>query len=63
MVPKLNDSISSTMVVHAFNPRTQMAEAEGSLSSRPRWLYRGQPELRRETVSENKTEPNQDKRD
>jgi hypothetical protein len=41
------------MVVHAFNPSTQEAEAGGFLSSRPSWSTKwvpGQPGLYRETL-------------
>jgi hypothetical protein len=42
------------MVVHAFNPSTQEAEADGFLSSRPAWSTKrvpGQPGVYRETLS------------
>jgi hypothetical protein len=42
------------MVVHAFNPSTQEAEAGGFLSSRTAWSTKwvlGQPGLYRETLS------------
>jgi hypothetical protein len=42
-------------VAHAFNPRTQEAEAGGFLSSRPAWSTKGvpgQPGLYRETLSQ-----------
>jgi hypothetical protein len=45
--------IKSKVVVHAFNPRTQEAEAGGFLSSRPAWSTEqvpGQPKLHRETL-------------
>ena len=45
------------VVVHAFNPSTQEAEAGGFLSSRPAWSTKfvpGQPELYRETMSQRK---------
>jgi hypothetical protein len=35
--PKKNFSFESGVVVHAFNPSTQEAEAGGFLSSRPAW--------------------------
>jgi hypothetical protein len=46
------------MVVHAFAPNTQKAEASRSLSSRPAWSTKqapGQPELHRETLSRKHT--------
>jgi hypothetical protein len=45
------------MVVHAFNPSTQEAEAGGFPSSRPAWSTEwvpGKPELHRETLSRKK---------
>jgi hypothetical protein len=52
-------------VVHAFNPSTWEAEAGGFLSSRPAWstdCVPGQPELHRETPSqEKKTKQNKKK--
>jgi len=51
----LRNSISSwQLVVNAFNPSTQEAEAGGSLSYRPAWSTKqvpGQPRLHRETLS------------
>jgi hypothetical protein len=43
------------MVVHAFDPSTQEAEAGGFLSLRPAWSTKwvpGQPGLYRETLSQ-----------
>jgi hypothetical protein len=45
------------VVVHAFNPSTQEAEAGGFLSLRPAWSTEwapGQPELCRDTLSQKK---------
>jgi hypothetical protein len=45
------------VVVHAFNPSTQEAEAGGFLSLRPVWSTEwvpGQPRLHRETLSQKK---------
>jgi hypothetical protein len=45
------------MVVHAFNPSTQEAEAGGFLSSRAAWSTKwvpGQPGLYRAILSQNK---------
>jgi hypothetical protein len=44
-------------VAHAFNPRTQEAEAGGSLSLRPAWSTQrvpGQPGLHKETLPRKK---------
>jgi hypothetical protein len=52
------------MVVHAFNPSTQKAEAGGFLSSRPAWITKwvpGQLGLYREVLSQNKTKQNKTK--
>ena len=46
------------LVAHSFNPSTREAEAGGFPSSRPAWSTMwvpGQPELYRETLSQNKT--------
>jgi hypothetical protein len=45
------------IMVHAFNPSTQVAEAGGSLSLRPAWSAEGvlrQPKLHREILSQKK---------
>jgi hypothetical protein len=54
---------SQAVVAHTFNPSTWEAEAEagGFLSSRPAWSTKwvpGQPVLRRDTPSQNRTEQN-----
>ena len=49
------------MVAHAFNPRTQEAEAGECLSSRPAWSTEwvpGQPGLHRETMSQKTNKKN-----
>ena len=51
-------STSWAVVAHTFNPSTQEAEADRSLSSRPAWSTEtvlGQSVLHRETISQNKT--------
>jgi hypothetical protein len=53
------------VVVHAFNPSTQEAEAGGFLSLRPAWSTKGvpgQPGLYRETLSQ-KTNKNKNKKE
>jgi hypothetical protein len=52
------------VVVHAFNPSTQEAEAGGFLSSRPAWSTEqvpGQPGLHRETLSQKQQQQQQQK--
>ena len=45
-------------MAHAFNSSAEEAEEAGSLSSRPAWPIEslGQPELHRETLSQNEQE-------
>ena len=53
------------VVVHAFNPSTQEAEAGRFLSSRPAWSTKwvpGQPELYRETLSRKNNNNNNKKK-
>ena len=51
--------------MHAFNPKTQKAEAGGSLSLKPAWFTEGvpgQPGLHRETLSQKKNKKQKQKK-